>query len=62
MKSRIRRAVELKMMVKLVEWRPKKWVTRATKTKDEAMCKREKFKKHSVILQSDYCNVMRSLL
>ena len=62
MKSRIKRAAELRMILSQQRWGPAKWVTGATYAEDEAPCKRENFDKLSVMLRSDWCNIMRSLV
>ena len=62
MKSRIKLAAELRMMLSQWRWGPTKWVTGATYTEDKAPRERENFDKLSVILHSDWCNIMRSLM
>ena len=62
MKSKIKQAVELRTTLSQWRWGPTKWVTRATYAEDEAPREREDFDKQSVILHSDWCNIMRSLV
>ena len=62
MKSKIKRAVELRTMLSQRRWGSTKWVTRATYAKDKAPCERENFDKLSVILRSDWCNITHSLV
>ena len=62
MKSKIKRAAELKTMLSQRRWGPAKWVTGATYAEDEAPREQENLDKKSVILCSDWCNIMRSLV
>ena len=62
MKSKIKQAAELRMMLRQQRWGPAKRVTGATYAEDEAPRERENFDKQSVILRSDWCNITRSLV
>ena len=62
MKSKIKRAAELRMTLSQRRWGPAKRVTGATYAEDEAPRERENFDKQSVILRSDWCNITRSLV
>ena len=62
MKSKTKRAAELRTMLSQWRWGPAKQVTGVTYTEDEAPRERENFDKLSVILRSDWCNIMRSLV
>ena len=62
MKRKIKQAAELRMMLSQRRWGPTKQVTEATYAEDKAPHERENFDKQSVILCSDWCNIMRSLV
>ena len=62
MKSKIKQAAELRMMLSQRRWGPAKQVTRATYMEDKAPREQENFDKQSVILRSDWCNIMHSLV
>ena len=62
MKSKIKQAVELRTTLSQRRWRSAKRVTGATYAEDEALRERENFDKLSVILCSDWCNIMHSLV
>ena len=62
MKSKIKRAAELRTTLSQRRWGPTKRVTRATYVEEEALCERENFDKISVILRSDWCNITCSMV
>ena len=62
MKRKIKRAAELRTTLSQWRWGPAKRITGATYAEDEAPRERENFDKQSVILRSDWCNIMHSLV
>ena len=58
----LRQAAELRMMVSQQRWGPTKQVTRVTQVEDKALREQVKTEKQSVILRSDWCNIMYYLV